>query len=115
MKKFGVGIIGCGAIFGTHAFPLHTIENVEVKAVCDIKPAARELAAHLFNCDAYEDWHELVTRDDMDVIHVLTPHYLHAPMVIEAANAGKHVLTEKPMSITLEDAKREIEAGKRNN
>ncbi len=115
MKKFGVGIIGCGAIFGVHAYPLHTIENVEVKAVCDIKPPAREAAARLFNCDAYEDYRELLTREDIDVIHVLTPHYLHAPMVIAAANAGKHVLSEKPMAITLEDAKAEIEAGKRNN
>ena len=115
MKKFGVGIIGCGAIFGVHAFPLHTIENVEVKAVCDIKPAARETAARLFNCDAYEDYHDLLQREDIDVVHILTPHYLHAPMVIAAANAGKHVLSEKPMSITLEDAKAEIEAGHRNH
>ena len=115
MKKFGVGIIGCGAIFGVHAFPLHTIENVEVKAVCDIKPAAREAAARLFKCDAYEDYREMLKRDDIDVVHVLTPHYLHAPMIIDAANAGKHVLTEKPMSITRADACAEIEAGKRNN
>lgn len=115
MKKFGVGIIGCGAIFGVHAFPLHTIENVEVKAVCDIKPAAREAGSRLFSCDSYEDYHEMLERKDIDVIHVLTPHYLHAPMVIDAANAGKHVLSEKPMAIKLEDARAEIEAGKRNH
>ncbi len=114
MKKFGVGIIGCGAIFGTHAYPLHTIENVEVKAVCDIKPPAREAASRLFNCDAYENYEDLLKRDDIDVVHVLTPHYLHAPMVIAAANSGRHVLSEKPMSITLADALAEIEAGKRN-
>jgi UDP-N-acetyl-2-amino-2-deoxyglucuronate dehydrogenase len=106
MKKFGVGV---------HAFPLHTIENVEVKAVCDIKPAAREAAARLFNCDAYEDYQEMLKRDDIDVVHVMTPHYLHAPMVIAAANAGKHVLSEKPMSINVEDALAEIEAGRRNH
>lgn len=115
MKKFGVGIIGCGAIFGVHAFPLHTIENVEVKAVCDIKPAAREVGSRLFSCDSYENYHEMLERKDIDVIHVLTPHYLHAPMVIDAANAGKHVLSEKPMAIKLEDARAEIEAGKRNH
>lgn len=115
MKKFRVGIIGCGAIFGVHAYPLHTIENVEVKAVCDIKPPAREAAARLFNCDAHEDYRELIQRTDIDVVHVLTPHYLHAPMVIAAANAGKHVLSEKPMSITFEDAQAEVEAGRKNN
>ncbi len=111
MKKFGVGIIGCGAIFGVHAFPLHTIPNVEVKAVCDIKPPAREAASRLFQCDAYEDYHEMLKREDIDVIHVMTPHYLHARMVIDAANAGKHVLCEKPMAINTEDARAEIEAG----
>jgi UDP-N-acetyl-2-amino-2-deoxyglucuronate dehydrogenase len=115
MKKFGVGIIGCGAMFGVHAFPLHTIPNVEVKAVCDIKPSAREAASRLFQCDTYEDYKEMLKRDDIDVVHVMTPHYLHAPMVIDAANAGKHVLCEKPMSINMEDAKAEIEAGRCNH
>jgi UDP-N-acetyl-2-amino-2-deoxyglucuronate dehydrogenase len=115
MEKFGVGIIGCGAIFGVHAFPLHTIPNVEVRAVCDIRPSAREAARRLFNCDLYEDYRDLLKRDGIDVVHVLTPHYLHAPMVIGAANAGKHVLSEKPMAITMEDARAEIEAGKKNN
>jgi predicted dehydrogenase len=114
MKKYRVGIIGCGAIFMVHAYPLHIIGNVEIKAVCDIKPQAREMAAALFQCDAYEDYHDLLKRDDIDVVHILTPHYLHAPMVIDAANAGKQVLCEKPMATTLEDARAEIEAGKRN-
>lgn len=114
MKKYGVGIIGCGAIFFMHAYPLHKLQQAEIKAVCDIKPAARKTASKLFNCDAYEDYHELLKRDDIDVIHVLTPHYLHAPMVIDAANAGKNVLTEKPMSTSIADAYAEIEAGKRN-
>jgi UDP-N-acetyl-2-amino-2-deoxyglucuronate dehydrogenase len=114
MKKFGVGIIGCGAIFGVHAFPLHTLPNVEVRAVCDIKPAAREAASRLFQCDAYDDYTEMLKCEDIDVVHVLTPHYLHAPMVIAAANAGKHVLSEKPMSITIEDARTEVEAMHKN-
>lgn len=109
-----VGLIGCGAIFFMHAYPLHLLENAEIKAVCDIKPAALQTAAALFNCDAYTDWREMLKREDLDVIHVLTPHYLHAQMVIEAANAGKHVLTEKPMAINVEDARAIVEAGKRN-
>ncbi len=115
MKKYRVGIIGCGAIFFQHAFPLHKLENVEIKAVCDIKPAALHVAAQLFHCDAYTDYHDLLKRDDIDVVHVLTPHYLHAPMVIEAANSGKHVLSEKPMAITIQQARDIVEAGKRNN
>lgn len=114
MKTYRVGIIGCGAIFFVHAYPLHKLENTEIKAVCDIKPQALETAKQLFHCDGYADYHELLKRDDIDVVHILTPHYLHAQMAIDAANAGKHVLTEKPMAINMEDARAMIEAGKRN-
>lgn len=115
MKKYGVGIIGCGAIFFMHAYPLHKLENVSIKAVCDIKPEAVKTASTLFNCDAYSDYHEMLKRDDIDVIHVLTPHYLHAQMTIDAANAGKHVLSEKPMAISREEGEAIVAAGKRNN
>lgn len=114
MKKFRVGIIGCGAIFIVHAYPLHRLEQTEIKAVCDIKPAALQAASQLFNCDGYSDYHDLLKRDDIDVVHILTPHYLHAPMAIDAMNAGKHVLTEKPMSINMEQAHAMLEAAKRN-
>jgi UDP-N-acetyl-2-amino-2-deoxyglucuronate dehydrogenase len=115
MKTYRVGIIGCGAIFIMHAYPLHRMEQTEIKAVCDIKPAAVQAASQLFHCDGYSDYRELLKRDDIDVVHILTPHYLHAQMAIDAANAGKHVLSEKPMAISMEQAHAMIEAGKRNN
>ena len=114
MKKYNVGIIGCGAIFIMHAYPLHRLEQTEIKAVCDIKPAALQAASQLFNCDGYSDYHDLLKRDDIDVVHILTPHYLHAPMAIDAMNAGKHVLTEKPMAINMDQARAMLEAAKRN-
>ncbi len=114
MNKYRVGIIGCGAIFSMHAYPLHKQKMVEIKAVCDINPTSREMAAKLFQCDSYSDYHELLARDDIDVVHVLTPHYLHAPMVIDAANLGKHVLSEKPMAINMEQAQGILDAGSRN-
>jgi len=114
-KTFRVGIIGCGTIFfSSHAYPLHKLENVEVRAVCDNKPQAVQAAASLFNCDGYDDYRQLLKRTDIDVVHVLTPHYLHAPMVIDAANTGRHVLVEKPMSITIQDAHAMLEAAKQN-
>ena len=115
MKKIRVGIIGCGAIFIMHAYPLHRLEGVEIKAVCDIKPEALKTASQLFHCDGYEDYHEMLKREEIDVVHILTPHYLHAQMAIDAANAGKHVLSEKPMAISMEQAYAIIEAGKRNH
>ena len=114
MKKFRVGIIGCGAIFSQHAFPLHIMENTEVTAVCDIKPQALKNAVDLFHCQGYTDYRELLKQSDIDAVHILTPHNLHAPMTIDAANSGRHVLTEKPMSIELKDARAMVEAAQKN-
>ena len=114
MSKYGVGIIGCGLVFPSHAFSLHMMEETEVRAVCDIKPTVLEIAQDRFNCDGYVDYKDLLARKDIDVVHILTPHYLHAEMAIAAAEAGKHVLVEKPMSITIEDANAMLEAAKRN-
>lgn len=112
---FRVGIIGCGAIFFKHAYPLHILENTELVAVCDTNPDALKIASTLFDCPGYSDYREILKRNDVDVIHILTPHYLHAPMVIDAANAGKHVLVEKPMAINASEALAEIEAGSKND
>jgi UDP-N-acetyl-2-amino-2-deoxyglucuronate dehydrogenase len=114
MKKYGVGVIGCGAIFIMHAYPLHRMEETEIRAVCDIKPDTLKAASELFRCDAYTDYREMLKRDDIDVVHVLTPHYLHAPVTIDAANSGRHVLTEKPMAISMDQARAVVEAGRRN-
>lgn len=114
MKTYRVGIIGCGAIFPSHAFALHLMENTNVTAVCDIKPDALDKATELFQCEGYTDYKEMLNRDDLDAIHVLTPHYLHAPMAIEAASSGRHVLTEKPMSIEIDDARAMVDTAKKN-
>ncbi len=113
-QPYRVGLIGCGAIFFLHAFPLHRLAGTQIKAVCDVKPQALETAKRLFHCDGHSDYRELLQRDDIDVVHVLTPHYLHAPMVIAAADAGKHVLTEKPMAINMDEARAIVAAGQRN-
>jgi UDP-N-acetyl-2-amino-2-deoxyglucuronate dehydrogenase len=104
MEKHKVGIIGCGAIFVMHGAPLLSMENTEVKVVCDIEPSAAKIAGVLCNCRHVTDYRELLEMNDIDAVHVLTPHWLHAAMAIDAMRAGKHVLTEKPMAINMEDA-----------
>jgi UDP-N-acetyl-2-amino-2-deoxyglucuronate dehydrogenase len=104
MKKHKVGIIGCGAIFVMHGGPLLSMENTEVTAVCDIDQAAAKIAGELCNCMHVSDYKELINMNDIDAVHILTPHWLHAKMAINAMKTGKHVLTEKPMAINVEDA-----------
>jgi predicted dehydrogenase len=115
MAKFRVGIIGCGNIFPMHAVSIEQSGLAEVVAICDVKEDRVNKWASQYNCAAYTDYKEMIDKADIDVVHICTPHYLHAPMVIYAANAGKHIMTEKPMSISIEEAEQMIAACDKNN
>ena len=108
MKKYRVGIIGCGNIFPMHAVSLKNLKETELVAVCDIKEERAKEKANEFSCDYYQDYQEMIARGGLDVVHICTPHYLHALMTICAAEAGLHVLTEKPMSISKDEARKMI-------
>jgi UDP-N-acetyl-2-amino-2-deoxyglucuronate dehydrogenase len=115
MKKFRVGIVGCGNIFPMHAISVSQLENVELAAVCDIKEDRAKAKAEEFHCNYYTDYKEMIDKENLDAIHICLPHYLHAPAAIYAANAKVNVLTEKPMAIKLEDAESMIQAAKEND
>ena len=99
-----VGVIGCGGISRVHIAALMEMPNARIVAVCDIRPDRLKEAAEKTGAEPMTDWKALIDRDDIDIVHILTPHYLHAPMAIYALRAGKHVLTEKPMATTIDDA-----------
>lgn len=114
MKMYRAGIVGCGNVFPMHAITINQLENVELVAVCDIKEDRAKKESKNFNCKYYLDYKEMVDEEDLDVVHICTPHHVHAPISIYASNAKKHVMTEKPISITMEDAKAMTEASKEN-
>jgi len=99
-----VAIIGLGAISSTHIDAIQSY-GANLVAVCDIK----EERMQKFSCEKYIDYHELLKRDDIDIVHICTPHFLHAQMAIDCANAGKHVLVEKPASTQTEQLIKVIE------
>lgn len=94
-----VGIIGCGGIARVHVNALRDMENVSLVAFCD---SDLEKAESLAGCDCLvcDDWRELC-ESDLDVIHVCTPHYLHAQMAIEILKSGKAAFVEKPCAISM--------------
>ncbi len=114
MKNYRVGIIGCGNIFPMHAVSIREIDNAELVAVCDIKEDRAKKRSEEMGCKYYTDYKEMIEEEDLDVVHICTPHYLHPPMAIYAANRGINVFTEKPMSIKLEDGQAMVEAAKTN-
>ena len=104
MKEFNVGVIGCGAISGNHFHAIAKTENAALRAVCDIDEAKLQKAMKEQGVEGYTDYHDLLARTDIDAVHVCVPHYLHARISIDALRAGKYVLCEKPMGMTIQEA-----------
>ena len=116
MDKVRIGIIGCGGIAnGKHMPSLKKLPDVEMVAFCDIIVERAEKAARDYGVEGakvYTDYHELLAREDIDVVHVLTPNREHSQITVDALNAGKHVMCEKPMAINSAEAKRMLDAAK---
>lgn len=102
--KLGFGVIGCGRIAPKHTESIMAIPEAELIAVCDIIPEKADDFARKYQAEAHYDYHELLKRDDIDVVTIATPSGNHAEIGMAAAKAGKHVMVEKPMSMTLQEA-----------
>ncbi len=115
-KKIKVGIIGCGGIAnGKHMPSLSKLGDVELVAFCDIIIERAEKAKEQYgtkDAKVYEDYKELLKDKEIDVVHICTPNRSHAPISIDSLHAGKHVMCEKPMAKTAEDARRMVQAAK---
>ena len=117
--KLQIGIIGCGGIANGKHMPALSkqADRLEMVAFCDIIPERAEKAkADYGTADAkvYEDYKELLKDPEIDVVHVLTPKVAHADITVDAFEAGKHVMCEKPMAASSADAKRMIDAWKKS-
>lgn len=115
IKDYKVAVIGCGNIAPMHLESVQMLHAPKIVAVCDNKEDRAQDKAKQYKCNYYTDYTEMLDKEDLDVVHICTPHYLHAPMTIYAANKGVNVLTEKPMSISLQDADNMIDACNSNN
>ncbi|MDQ7095579.1 Gfo/Idh/MocA family oxidoreductase [Desulfosporosinus sp. PR] len=103
-KKMRFAIIGCGRIAPKHAESIVALPEAELVAVCDILPEQAQKFADKYGADPYTDYKEMLQREDVDVVTIATPSGLHAEIGIAAAEAGKHILVEKPMAMTLQTA-----------
>lgn len=111
-----VAIVGCGQISRAHVNALRQMEDVQIVAVCDQdKHRAQDLATLAGNTAVYTDLAALLEQAKPDVAHILTPPSSHAKLAIQAMDAGVHALVEKPMTVSVEEADRMIEAARRNN
>lgn len=115
-KKFGIGIIGCGEISASHYRAYQALaDECEIVAVSDSMEAAAKRRAQEFGVETvYTDYQALLADKRVDAVAICTPHYLHAPMTIDAANAGKHILVEKPMCMNVGEVQEMVYAAKKN-
>lgn len=109
-----IGIVGCGRIAKRHADLLGNkqIAGAELAAVCDIVPERAQAFGQKYGVPSFTSLSEMLSQADFDAVAVLTPSGSHAAVSIEAASAKRHVIVEKPMALTLEDADAMIQAAK---
>ena len=113
MEKVRVAVIGCGSIAQHRHLPEYkSNKNVELIAVCDINEERAHEVAEKYGVKAYTNYEELLSSGSVDAVSVCTPNYLHAPISIAALKAGMHVLCEKPMATSKDEAKAMIAASK---
>jgi len=112
LKKIKFAVVGCGSIGTRHLAVLDAEPNAELVALCDTDAKKREEMSRLYNVPGYENYLEMLAKTNAEVVNIATPHALHAPMAIEAAHAKKHILVEKPMSLTVAEAEKMIKAAK---
>ena len=112
MRLIRFGLVGCGRIAKRHAELLGAgqIPGAALSAVCDLDQAKADSFARKYNVPAYVDMDAMAARDDVDVLTVLTESGRHAEHVVRLARFGKHVVVEKPMALTLDDADQMIRA-----
>ncbi|MGG7619531.1 Gfo/Idh/MocA family protein [Bacillus coreaensis] len=113
MKKLRVGVIGCGSIARHRHLPEYAANpNVEIVAVCDNNAERALEIGEKYGVPSYTSFVELLRNAEVDAVSVCTPNYLHAPISNAALLAGVHVLCEKPMATSEEEAKSMIETAK---
>ncbi|RLF60792.1 MAG: hypothetical protein DRN25_01870 [Thermoplasmata archaeon] len=115
MKRIRIAVIGMGVSGCLHAESLKQIKDkAEIAAICDKNEEQVKFNASMYGCDAYTDYHDILKRDDIDAVDICLPHHLHAQVAVEAAEAGKHILVEKPIATTIEDADRMIRSARKH-
>lgn len=115
MSKVRIGIIGCGSIATHRHIPEYAAnEHAEIIAVCDIVEERAKERAKTYGATSCTNYEELLANSEIDAVSVCLPNYLHAPVSIAALHAGKHVLCEKPMATSHDEAQDMIAAAEKS-
>ncbi len=111
----GFGILGAGLVAPFHARSVKDCSGGDLLAICDVDRERADTFAAEYGINAYYDLAEMLADETIHVVNVATPNHLHHDAVIQAAEAGKHVITEKPPAMTLRETDEMIEACRKAN
>ena len=112
---FGFGIVGCGMVADFHARAIGAMRGGHLCAVFSRQPANAARLAEKYGCSAYSDYAAFLAHPGLDIVAIATPSGAHLEPAVAAARAGKHVVCEKPLEVTLERVDRMIQACKDHN
>jgi predicted dehydrogenase len=116
MPKPRFALIGAGLFGEMHARAYATHPEVELVAVCDLREERAKEIADKYGAPRYTtDWREVADAPDIDAVSVATPDFAHTEVAVGVAQAGKHVLVEKPLATTVPDCEQIIAAAKQSN
>ena len=115
-----IALVGTGDM-GNGLLNQYQKEYCDLKALCDVNPGRRAKAVEAMvkkgwpKPNEYDDWQEMIQKEDLEAVHIATPLWTHAAIAVAALNAGKHVLCEKMMAKTREECQQMVDAAKNNN
>jgi len=115
MNKVRFGVISASGMAQSHMNAIKWNKTTELVAICDIDEERLNQVAEEYGVAKYVDYKEMLRRDDIDAVVICTPDQLHREMTVEALKAGKHVLCEKPMALTIEDCKAMVKAARESD
>jgi UDP-N-acetylglucosamine 3-dehydrogenase len=113
MKKMNVAVIGCGSWGRNHIRVYNDLGNASIVAIADMNTATAKEFGERYSVDWYTEPEKIFERDDVEAVSICTPTVTHADLAMQAIEAGKHVLVEKPMTNTTDEAKELINAAKK--
>ena len=112
---YGFGIVGCGMIAGFHEKAIADVDDAHLVAGFDVVPASADRFAQQTGCKPYHDMSALLANDQIDIVTICTPSGAHLEPALAAIQAGKHVIVEKPLEITLDRCDQIIRAAEQND
>ncbi|MDA0838358.1 MAG: Gfo/Idh/MocA family oxidoreductase [Planctomycetota bacterium] len=111
--KYGVAVLGGGRIVGAHASAANEMPELNLIGIAELNREKHPELKERFDCDIFDSIEEILGRKDVHCAAICLPHHLHLPVSLQAIEAGKHLLIEKPMALNVKECDQIIDAASR--